>query len=198
MNKVKDLSGFLYGQLAVVKREGIDKSGNATWLCLCSCGRHHIVRADCLKSGAIKSCGCLGRYTTKIRSTTHGMSKSKEYRIWTGVKSRCSDAKNISFKNYGGRGIKVCKEWENFETFYADMGPCPVGYSIERIKLDVGYEPSNCVWIPLKMQNRNKRNTIYHEGLNTNELAVKYGLTVQAVIARLSRNKPLDVPMRRR
>ena len=72
---------------------------------------------------------------------------------------RCESPANEQWKNYGGRGIRVCERWMEFENFIADMGPRPPGLTIERINNDGNYEPSNCKWATMSEQNRNKRNT---------------------------------------
>jgi len=77
------------------------------------------------------------------------------------MKARCGNPKNIGYANYGGRGIKVHPRWsESYQAFLADMGPCPDGYTIERLDADKGYEPGNCKWLPREAQNLNKRNSV--------------------------------------
>ena len=88
----------------------------------------------------------------------HGMYRSKEYKIWTGLFTRCENANRADFDSYGGRGIKVCERWNSFENFFADMGKCPDGKSIDRINNDGDYCPTNCRWATRQEQGRNKRN----------------------------------------
>lgn len=93
---------------------------------------------------------------------THGESHgSRTYRIWTGMRSRCLNPTNHSYARYGGRGVTVCERWTSYEAFLADMGYAPEGHSIERVDNAGGYEPSNCRWIPMAEQARNKRNNVW-------------------------------------
>lgn len=116
----------------------------------------------------------------------HGMSETREYAAWTAMRERCNNPTCHKFHLYGGRGIKVCERWDSFESFYADMGPRPKGYSIERVDNDGSYEPSNCKWATKLEQNRNRRNTYTPEedrkiregvalGLNFRQLALFVG-----------------------
>lgn len=93
----------------------------------------------------------------------HGQSRvgitTSEYRIWCHIKSRCENPNSHVFNLYGGRGIKVCKRWNDFINFYADMGPRPSkNHSIDRIDSNGNYEISNCRWSTSKQQQRNRRN----------------------------------------
>ena len=101
------------------------------------------------------------------RNTTHGLHKTRENAIWREMKQRCSNPKHKKYPQYGGRGIKVCPEWESFERFYADMGPRPSdSHSIDRIDNDGDYELANCRWSTRSEQQRNKRNNrlMTHQG----------------------------------
>ena len=91
---------------------------------------------------------------------THGMTKTREYAAWRGLKQRCLNPKDKSYYRYGGRGITVCQEWiDSFETFYRDMGPKPKGMSIDRINTLEGYSPENCRWATIQEQQRNMRSS---------------------------------------
>lgn len=110
--------------------------------------------------------------------------------VWRGIIVRCTDKKDANWHNYGGRGIKLCRRWRNFENFYADMGPRANGMSIERIDVNGDYCPENCIWIERKLQNRNQRRNKLTEsaarevvlalrgGEETRIVAERYGITV--------------------
>ena len=153
-----DLIDKRFGRLTVLKKMDNNRHGQLMWLCLCDCGKEKIIRGNNLKSGDIKSCGCLHREIM----TQHGHLKngktSKTYDVWHNMIQRCINPKNKYYKNYGGRGIKVCKRWMTFENFLIDMNESPGGYAIDRIDNDKGYYKSNCRWATRKEQARNKRN----------------------------------------
>ena len=155
-----DLTGMRFGRLLVIRINGVHPvKGSRYWLCQCDCGNQVTVRNDALKKFQ-RSCGCL----TKERMTTHGMSnRVPEYKVWDGMKCRCNQPSHEAYKYYGGKGIKICKRWAKFENFYKDMGPRPTPkHSIDRIKSNLGYRPSNCVWATRKEQARHvSRNKFY-------------------------------------
>jgi len=83
--------------------------------------------------------------------------RAREYECWVGIRQRCNNPNTDGYNDYGGRGIIVCERWDTYENFLADMGPRPIGHSIERIDNDGNYEPLNCKWIPLVDQPKNRR-----------------------------------------
>ena len=159
MPMLNDLTGKRFGKLTVIRREGTNKRGLATWLCQCDCGNTKTVCGRELVVGDTKSCGC-SRRTTR----THGMSKTRLYRIWSGMKVRCLNQNSHAYEYYGGKGITVCEEWVNdFERFR--KWAVGHGYSdeltIERIDLGKGYSPDNCKWITQAEQTQNRRRCIF-------------------------------------
>lgn len=168
-----DLSGQKFGRLTVIEKAGSTKHGAIKWLCKCDCGNESIVIGDELRKGKTTSCGCyakeIARETAKKhiagKNKTHGKAGTLIYKEWSEMKRRCNSPKDDNFKNYGGRGIKVCDRWQNsFEAFYEDVSKLPhfgeKGYSLDRINNDGNYEPNNVRWATAKQQANNRRKRI--------------------------------------
>lgn len=155
-----DLKGKTFGKLTVIGRS--ENINNRTmWECLCECGNITIVEAYQLKSGATKSCGCLRH---ESHNSTHGLSKTRLFSIWSKMVARCTNKNNPAYKWYGDRGINVCNEWKNdFVAFYswAKNNGYHDELTLERIDVNGNYEPNNCKWIPLNEQPLNTRKTKY-------------------------------------
>lgn len=138
--------------------------GKRRWaLFKCECGISFEAEIQKIRILHTKSCGCLARKLLLERNTKHGNairgSKPKEYNIWVLIKQRCSNPKSKGFKNWGGRGISVCKRWAvSYDNFIEDMGTCPSGCrGLDRIDNNGDYEPSNCRWATQSQQMRNMR-----------------------------------------
>lgn len=143
-----DRTGRRHGSLVV-----LEYGGNGRWICRCDCGKTTLVLSYLLTSGQTRSCGC-GK-----GKTTHGGFGHPLYRTWFSMTHRCHNPNAPGYRNYGGRGIRVCDAWRNDPNrFYADvpLRPGP-GYSIDRIDNDRGYEPGNVRWATNVQQGRNRR-----------------------------------------
>jgi len=160
MTKLKDLTGQRFGRLLVIKESGRNKQGKAMWFCRCDCGNHKVVYSYSLISGATLSCGCLHNEGLSERSSTHNKSKTRLYRTWSNIKQRCYNPNFTHYKYYGGRGLKMCDEWQSFEAFcdWAIANGYSENLTIERIDNDGDYEPNNCEWKTMKDQANNKSN----------------------------------------
>lgn len=135
-------------------------AGKVQFLCKCDCGNEVVVIGSKLINGHTKSCKCMQREAVKKTgdlNRTHSRSRTRVYKVWGSMKSRCYNKGNDSYYRYGGRGITVCDRWRySFESFLEDMGECGLGLSIDRIDNNGNYEPSNCKWSTQIEQENNK------------------------------------------
>lgn len=159
--EIGNLSGRNFGRLEVIRLyPARDRCGTLLWICRCGCGVYIATTRGRLTSGNTKSCGCAQKDAvrkTAKQNVKHAMCFSREYRSWSGMLTRCTNSNIHGYPDYGGRGIKVCKEWQDFRQFYADMGPKPYGYKLDRINVNGNYEPSNCRWVTNKESVTNRR-----------------------------------------
>lgn len=153
--RAKDFVGTKINRLLILDTYTRDKKTYAK--CLCDCGVNKDIRFDSIKSGVIVSCGCYARESTISRFTKHGRHGSAEYSSWQHMKERCKPSSAEYYPHHAGKGITVCRDWENsFENFYRDMGDCPKGFSLDRIDSSLNYCKENCRWVDTGMQGFNK------------------------------------------
>lgn len=190
MGKIIDLTGRRFGRWTV---EGLSHQVGTMlyWHCICDCGTKRPVFGADLKRGGSISCGCFMRETVVERHLTHGMTKHPAYRSWINMKTRCENPEHDSYLLYGGRGVRVCEEWQNsFEVFWRDMGPTwRKGLTVERMDVNGHYEPNNCCWATRKEQAGNRRTERLidtPEGkMSVTKAAELFGLTRNTVFARI-------------
>lgn len=192
-NKKKRRSGEMnlpnYGRWRVIGAP-IKKGTCKVWMCICECGTIKYVNGLNLRLGKSISCGCARDEATIKRSTRHGLRNSKEYQAFCNMHQRCSNPNDGSFHDYGARGIVVCERWHDFSNFIEDMGfkPSPK-HTIERVNVNQGYNPSNCIWADRKTQARNKRNNrkIIHKGIEVTlaQLSEETGIDRVTLLSRI-------------
>lgn len=177
--------GDKYGRWTVTRSAGV-RGREKAFQVTCDCGQKREVTKGNLVSGRTQSCGCLCRELSGKQSVTHGLSKSPIYAIWNMMRQRCSLPSNRGYKDYGGRGVKVCERWNSFENFYEDMGDPPfIGTSLDRIDANGAYCKDNCRWATRIEQNNNTRKSVrfqvFGETLSMREAAEKYDLKVNTL-----------------
>lgn len=184
-----DITGMRFGRLVAIE---FCKSTNK-WVCQCDCSNVTSVASGSLRFGITKSCGCLYREMVKKAPLKHGLSHSGEYRTWLCMRQRCYNKNDGRYRDYGGRGIRVCQEWHKFENFFADMDPKPSSaHSIERLDNDGHYEPCNCIWATPKRQARNRSTNILISFNNETKLMIEWaemiGIKYDTLKSRLRKN----------
>ncbi|TIX28802.1 hypothetical protein [Mesorhizobium sp.] len=209
----RDLTGMRFGSLSVTAYAGRIGKSHA-FHCQCDCGGKLATRGYNLTGGFTTSCGCAIAPSVTAAKKTHGLSHTREWRIWSGMKTRCLNPKVKSFDNYGGRGITVCDRWligdgerNGFECFIADLGMRPsLDHSLERKENDGNYEPGNVVWATRPEQAKNtrvvRRIEFRGETKTSHEWASITGITANEINKRLGRGwsveRALTQPMRGR
>lgn len=206
----EDITGQVFGRLTALEFVGPhpDYPNNSMWKCKCECGEEFITRIAHLKSGASQSCGCLNREKTSTINFKHGLYQHHLYHTWALMRNRCNNPNSDSYKNYGGRGIKVCDEWnESFEAFHRDMAHThKEGLTLERKDVNGNYSPENCVWATQEEQQNNKRNTryitVFGEKMSVSQAAKKYNIHRNTLdhrlnVLKLSPDDAVTLPVRK-
>ena len=195
----KDLTGLRFGRLTVVSEHSNRGPGRYYWTCICDCGSTTVVEGSELKKGATKSCGCLKREQKPPVTKTHGLSKTKLYKIWVAMRQRCENPNDPNFDRYGGRGITVCGEWHRFEPFMEwalSNGYMEGKVDLDRKENDKGYSPSNCRFIShrenLRNTHRKLHDVIRGEDITLCDAAEKYGFPYACLYNRFKRGKRGD------
>ena len=180
-----DIAGQRFGYLVAIRLDK-PKGPKRTWLCHCDCGNDRIVTQSNLRWAHTKSCGC--------RNYESGPSSTIEHKHWSNMISRCKYETGPQWKDYGGRGIKVCERWKkSFANFISDVGPRPgVCFSLDRFPNNDGdYEPGNVRWATAAQQSRNSRRnrivTIDGESMPLVDAVEKRGLKYNTILYRLRR-----------
>lgn len=159
-HKFQDLTGQKFNKLTVIALDN-SKTKRPYWVCRCDCGNEISVRADLLKSGNTKACGCLYRKHGQALQGNH----SRLYSIFNDMKKRCYNKNSKSYKFYGAKGITVCQEWMSKDGFlhfieWSRANGYRDDLTIDRVNPKGQYSPQNCRWVPWSVQANNKSNTI--------------------------------------
>ena len=149
---IPEMTGKSFGDLSVIEISHSNKN-NIYYVCRCVCGENRTVNGSDLRLGKVKRCATCKRNIHKF----HGMKGTSTWCIWQSMIQRCNNPNSTPYKNYGGRGIKVCERWLKFENFLADMGVRPNKLQIDRVNNDGNYEPSNCRWTTAAENIKNRR-----------------------------------------
>ena len=168
MPKIINLTGQKFGRLLVVNK-GESKKGRVYWNCKCECGNDVVASTTQLKSGNTQSCGCLLKERISETHKTHGLTKTRFYRVWHQMKRRCTNPDYNEYHLYGGRGIGISEEWLTFENFMNDMYNSYIEFekehgknsaSLDRLDSDKDYNKDNCRWATDLEQARNRKDNI--------------------------------------
>lgn len=175
---IKDLKGQRFGRLLVREYVGSENK-RSMWLCVCDCGKEKVISSKNLLTNGIKSCGCLKDKGYTKGDVVQGACGDRLYRVYKSMIHRCYYPNEEMYKNYGGRGIRVCDEWLNSFAIFkewalnngydknAPFGKC----TLDRIDVNGNYEPNNCRWADMKTQ---LNNTTWNVNLTANGVTMTF------------------------
>lgn len=214
-SKIVDLTGMRFGRLVALEYVG-RKNGRTLWKCMCDCGNETITGYSNLVSGNTKSCGCM-EYENQMKNVRAAWEMNRKsvspsfdyigkirdhplYGIYSSMITRCYNKNRKGYKDYGGRGIKVCDRWLGdlgFENFINDMGERPsLKHSIDRIDVNGDYCPENCRWATQKEQGNNKTTNVYlqcgDKKITASQLCEMLGLNYNNVIHQIKRGVDIN------
>lgn len=200
-----DLTGQCFNRLTVLSKADYKENNATIWKCKCECGNLTYQRTNAIKSGKVKSCGCLQREIAR-KPKKHGMYNTRIYKTYNSMKARCTKETDARYANYGAKGITICEEWlgdDGFINFY--KWAMANGYedylTIDRIDSKGNYEPSNCRWVGYVEQNNNtSRNHLITYNGETHtiaEWAKILGINYNTLNQRLWKGLPIDVALNR-
>ena len=185
----KDRSGQRFGKLRVIV-EAPNINNCTRWHCWCDCGQITTVYTASLVTGNTSSCGC------GMHPKTHGWAKTPTQKSWILARQRCNNPNDDHYKNYGGRGIKVCNRWDKFENFLKDMGKRPEGKTLDRIDVNGNYEPKNCRWATAREQCNNTRRNVFltynGETLTIAQWSRRTGINYSTIQNRVKQGHPIE------
>lgn len=200
-NEMDEMIGKKFGRWTVIevlpRERGAKRMKPLKYKCLCDCGNTGEVNKTCLVTGRSLSCGCYVRQKCSETMTTHGLSRTPLYALWSSIKRRVANPNTKSFVRYGARGIVLCDEWANdFQSFYdyvnGTLGPKPTPqHSLDRIENEGNYEPGNIQWATSEAQSSNRSSNIVvvYQGISDTltRHCKRLGLNPKAVNLRVSR-----------
>lgn len=188
-----DIKGKKFNRLKAISFLNKDTRGNHRWIFRCDCGKEIVTTKHNVKAGKSKSCGCLSVELAIKRQTTHGLSKHRLFRTWSCMINRVCSKKDIGYKIYGARGIKVCDSWYSVANFISDMDSTyKKGLTLERLDNNGNYCKENCKWVTAKEQARNRRSNVIYKGEVAKDASIRLGGSSSLVSRRIKSGWDVD------